>query len=154
MAALEKRCQLASSSKVSVSQLYALGDIINLTVPDMETFIDQLNDAGTSLTVCQILCMHQCHPSCQHSGYRAYAFTRSLAHVQQQSECTHGTLQETFIRLHVCALQVSSSKRGGACMRFLQPSQNWRLSQMSSHHKAPQTMGPSSHAAARFSLVQ
>ena len=67
MAALEKRCQLASSSKVSAAQLYALGDDINLTVPDMEIFIDQLNDAGTFLTICQILCMHQHHPSCLNS---------------------------------------------------------------------------------------
>ena len=63
MAALEKRCQLASSSKVSVAQLYALCDDINLTVPDLETFIDQLNDAGTYLTICQNLCTHQYHHS-------------------------------------------------------------------------------------------
>lgn len=89
MAALEKRCQLASSSMVSVAQLHALGDDINLAVPDIETFIDQLNDAGTSLKICQKLCMHRYHPSCQHSGYRAYTFTQSLACVQQQTECSH-----------------------------------------------------------------
>lgn len=47
MAALEKRCQLASSSEVSAAQLCALGSSIDLTMPDMEAFIDQLNEAGT-----------------------------------------------------------------------------------------------------------
>ena len=47
LAALEKRCQLAGSSKVSAAQLHALGTSINLSVPDMDAFIEQLNDAGT-----------------------------------------------------------------------------------------------------------
>ena len=49
MAALEKRCQLAGSSEVSAAQLCALGSGINLSVPDMEAFIDQLNEAGMSI---------------------------------------------------------------------------------------------------------
>ena len=56
--ALEKRCQLMGSSEVSVAQLHALGSKINLTVPDIDAFIDQLNEAGT--TVPSSLCMS--HP--------------------------------------------------------------------------------------------
>ncbi len=47
LAALEKRCQLAGSSEVSVAQMHVLGTKINLSVPDMDAFIEQLNDAGT-----------------------------------------------------------------------------------------------------------
>lgn len=46
LAALEKRCQLAGASEVSVAQLHALGTNINLSVNDMDTFIEQLNNAG------------------------------------------------------------------------------------------------------------
>lgn len=49
LVALEKRCQLAVTSEVSVAQLHALGININLSVPDMDAFIDQLNDAGAPL---------------------------------------------------------------------------------------------------------
>lgn len=55
MAALEKRCQLAASCEVSVGQLYALGDDINLAVPDMEVFIEQLNEAGGILLLASTL---------------------------------------------------------------------------------------------------
>ena len=44
--AMEKRCQLANTDRLSVSQLYALASDIHLAVPDMEGFIEQLNDAG------------------------------------------------------------------------------------------------------------
>ena len=55
MAALEKRCQLAASCEVSVGQLYALGDDINLAVPDMEVFIKQLNEGGDILLLASTL---------------------------------------------------------------------------------------------------
>ena len=55
MAALEKRCQLAASYEVSVGQLYALGDDINLAVPDTEVFIEQLNEAGGILLLASTL---------------------------------------------------------------------------------------------------
>ena len=55
LAALEKRCQLAGSSEVSVGQLYALGSDINLTMPDMEAFIGQLNEAGAALNLSHFL---------------------------------------------------------------------------------------------------
>lgn len=46
LGALCKRCQLAGSDLVSIAQLYALADDLDLAVPDMEAFIEQLNDAG------------------------------------------------------------------------------------------------------------
>ena len=61
MTALEKRCQLVGSSEVSVAQLHAIGGDINLTVPSMEAFIEQLNEAGTTVLFTRAgLCMS--HP--------------------------------------------------------------------------------------------
>ena len=58
--ALEKHCQLANTNTLTVSQLYALASDINLAVPDMESFIEQLNDAGGPC-VCLAYKLHAPH---------------------------------------------------------------------------------------------
>ena len=50
MTAMEERCQLANTDRLTVSQLYALASDIHLAVPDLESFIEQLNDAGGPCT--------------------------------------------------------------------------------------------------------
>jgi DNA helicase MCM8 len=46
LGALHKRCQLAGSNIMTVAQLYAIANDLDLAVPDMETFMQELNDAG------------------------------------------------------------------------------------------------------------
>ena len=46
LGALAKRCGLAGSAVVSVAQLYALADDLELGVPDFEAFLADLNEAG------------------------------------------------------------------------------------------------------------
>lgn len=48
LGALAKRCELSGSSLVSMAQLYALADNLELNVSDTAAFVADLNDAGAA----------------------------------------------------------------------------------------------------------
>ncbi|CAL8468614.1 g8154 [Coccomyxa elongata] len=49
LGALAKRCQLAGSNLITTAQLYSLADDLDLAIPDTDTFIGELNEAGELL---------------------------------------------------------------------------------------------------------
>lgn len=49
-AALQRRAAQQASSEFEVSELFDVADAIELAVPDLTAFIDQLNEAGQSFS--------------------------------------------------------------------------------------------------------
>lgn len=46
LGALSKKAELKGSEQFAIEELFDVADILELNVPDLSAFIDQLNEAG------------------------------------------------------------------------------------------------------------
>ena len=77
LAALRRQAQARGNALFKVSELFTTADTLDLSVPDMHAFIEELNYAGKHLWLTEFLAEHT---TAQALSRRCTAAQRVLAH--------------------------------------------------------------------------